>query len=541
MYTRTLSNGQFARIHIKNANAKERQLIMLFPTLIPFIIHLQVPSPETELISAYSALRSFECLISRENQLHGTREKFRLRFRSDGKLRVDYLGDRNDKTTESPLIGRLLSKEPTLFTNMRPDGDEVLQGVPTHRFLATLDNTEVRLWIGVRDGLLRRYCVLGSGNLPTLTESYTAVRVNPDLADSLFAPHAPRPIVPSIPITPTSSLSALPTISERFDLGKLSPVDNPTVTHDFTFVNHTEKPIKLIRAQGSCGCLSTLLGTTEVGEVLVAPGQSTPIQVRVALLGLAPGPLQKSVSVFAEGVNTPIARYDLAGQVLPSILFEPAALNFAPNSPNELPFDIIVDERLLQKEKMPDLVSPQGLLEIVAQSSKNGTLELREGIRVRHFSFVARLSPTAPLGSQVGRLGFSQTTRSDSPLWKSVGATIVAQIQGDVTAMPSAVVFGAVTATGDTEQTFQLTYKANASANRKIITDSPFLKIETMPSTGKEASETIWVRLLGTCPNGIFQNSLQVHLKNGQVLVVPISAYIQRPATTIKQEGKGDK
>lgn len=492
-----------------------------------------------ELSAAYGKLRSFECLVSRDDQLHGGRQKIQVRFRGDGKVLLSPMGEGTSQTqfsgsalAESPLAN-LLQKEQVPLENLRSDGTETLQGVPTRRFLATWKGSEVQFWIGERDGLLRRFSRLGPGKIPTLVESYTAVRINPELTDSAFIVHAPRPV--TITRTTPSALApspSAPLVTERFDLGKLSPVETPSAVHDFIFVNRTQTPLKLTRAQGSCGCLSTLLGAQDGKEVVVAPGKSSPVRVSVALAGLAPGQIQKSITVFAEGQSAPVARYELGGQVLPSILFEPATLSFSTNTPKDQSFQVIVDERLLQKETLPALEGPVGLLELSRQVPAAGTRELRDGVRVRRFAFKARLSPAAPLGSQVGRLSFSQATG----LWKGAGATVIAQVQGAVSAAPSAVAFGAVTALADTEQVLTLTYQPGAEIARQITADSPFLKAEMVTPRQGALTETVRIRLLATCPNGVLQSRLQVRLKNGQLLSIPVTGYIQRSTSGGKKQ-----
>jgi hypothetical protein len=210
-------------------------------------------------------------------------------------------------------------------------------------------------------------------------------------------------------------------------------------------------------------------------------------------------------------------------------------VSFSPNTPKEQRFQVVVDERLLKTERLPAIVGPQGILSVSATPPLDGAVQLRDGVRVRIFTFQARLLPSAPLGSQVGRLSFQPTVSQKSNFWKGVAATVMAQVVGEVSAAPLAVAFGAVTAAGDSVQTLTLTYQPGASVGRVVQVTSPFLKAEAVQKLASTLTETIRLKLLNTCPNGVFQSQIQVHLKNGQVLSIPVTAYIQRLSSREKQ------
>ncbi|MGC4044815.1 MAG: hypothetical protein QM758_13565 [Armatimonas sp.] len=504
---------------------------MIIPVIITDVCWL-LPHGDV-LESSYAKLSSYECLVTRENSLHGMHEKSLVRYRRDGKLLIHPYGSERASASfegallsESPLA-RLLQKKSLQLDAFELDGEEQLRGVSTKRYRARRANVEMLFWISTHDGLLRRFSLLGPGGIPTVTESYTAVRINPILPDSLFVLPTSHPESPAVKLPGFAARTG----AERVELGRLSPVDNPEAARELLFVNRTGAPLKNLRVQGSCGCISTLVSEKgEKGDLILEPGQSTLIRVVIRLVGLVPGLLQKSVSVYAEGYPEPIARYDLTGQVIPSIVFEPAVLSFSPNSPKEQWLQVTLDERLVSGSRLPEFEGAQELLELTPQTPLEGVSQARDGVRVRRFSYLARLKQGGAIGSKVGRLVFKPAEGPLAVLWKTAGVSVIAQVAGAVSAMPQAVAFGAVTVTRDVEQNVALSYLPGAREARVASVDSPYLKVEVEPDKQRGDRENLRVRLLATCPNGSFQSYIRVQLKNGQVLTIPVTAFLQRRA-----------
>lgn len=220
------------------------------------------------------------------------------------------------------------------------------------------------LEIGETDFLPRRAIIVG-GSAPR-TEIYSAVRANPALSDRLFAllpaervsravPAAPRvPIARPNDARAVAGSSAAPTLAgiapvnvvpheqseQTFSFGTVNAAEVAEIVHEFPLKNITAQPLVIRRLAASCGCTSAVAGnakektgaTPPAGAVAVlAPGEETRIRVATRTRGLVSSKnFAKSVRVYADGYNQPIATLQMAGELIGTIPPAPVTPKTAP-------------------------------------------------------------------------------------------------------------------------------------------------------------------------------------------------------------------
>lgn len=108
---------------------------------------------------------------------------------------------------------------------------------------------------------------------------------------------------------------------ESFDFGTVKEAGGP-VTHEFMFTNNSDRPVKILSANASCGCT-----TPSWSKDPVAPGKTGYIQARFDPKG-RPGFFTKSVTVTTDYEATPII-LQIKGQVNAGGSVEPTGFTVA--------------------------------------------------------------------------------------------------------------------------------------------------------------------------------------------------------------------
>jgi len=96
---------------------------------------------------------------------------------------------------------------------------------------------------------------------------------------------------------------------KQFDFGTVKEEDGPII-HEFKFINHSEKPIKITNVRASCGCTTPAWSKEEV-----KPGESGFIQAQYNPHN-RPGRFNKSLTVTTDYDDQPIRLY-IRGNVTP--------------------------------------------------------------------------------------------------------------------------------------------------------------------------------------------------------------------------------
>jgi hypothetical protein len=332
----------------------------------------------------------------------------------------------------------------------------------------------------------------------------------------------------------------------RYDFGEVSLLDTTRIEHRFTFKNTGGTPLKIERLAATCGCTSTIVGSSGPGAYpTLAPGEETSIQVTLNLLPLRPGTLHKSVSVYAEGNAQPVARYEIKGTLLPAVSFSPLLVDFGAVRTGEARSVILtatIDARLAAAGTLlPPLVASHPAIRIQPSPDNPAAAKTGPGSRTVARVYTVSLAPDAPLGPLTGSISFAP---AGSPGAGSPGAAplpsrladalaapsvfVAGQVAGAVSARPQAVAFGAVpSGHGATRQVVLTGANPTALKNRRVTSDSAWLTIGPGKRDGEQPlSETIEVALRPDAPAGVLQARLTIALENGQRLLLPVSAYV---------------
>lgn len=444
---------------------------------------------------------------------------------------------------ENPLAARAGRASPAGELRSLSSGKpETIDGVAVETVVATRKQPEggeetLRFAIGREDHLLRQVTVTGTAKgLPfTRIETHSNVRVNPILPEAMFVAGA-APIAGAAPAGQATITNTPVTEDARYDFGEVSLLDTTSIEHRFTFKNTGATPLKIERLAATCGCTSTIVGSSGTGAYpTLAPGEETTINVTVNLLPLRPGAQHKSVSVYAEGNAQPVARYEIQGTLLPTVAFSPQILDFGPVGAGEtrsIPLTATINARLAAEGALPPLVASHPAIRIRPSPETKTSAGSKTVTRV----YTVSLAPDAPLGPLTGSITFAPAGSSGaaglpSRLADALGTSsvfVVGQVSGAVSAQPQAVAFGAVASgQGATRQVVLTGANPTALKNRKVTSDSPWLTV----GPGKRddqapLSETIEVALRPNAPTGVLQTRLVITLENGQRLLLPVSAYV---------------
>ncbi|HYG19919.1 MAG TPA: DUF1573 domain-containing protein [Ohtaekwangia sp.] len=96
---------------------------------------------------------------------------------------------------------------------------------------------------------------------------------------------------------------------EAFDFGSVAEEGGP-VLHEFVFTNHSERPVKILNVQPSCGCTTPSWSKEPVGA-----GKTGHIQASYNPKG-RPGYFNKTLTITTDAETTPIV-LQIKGQVMP--------------------------------------------------------------------------------------------------------------------------------------------------------------------------------------------------------------------------------
>ncbi len=469
-----------------------------------------------------------------------------------------------DARLESTILGRILLLNPLLDPKdvITDTGTATSEGGVIRRLLwkrqtAAGGLESITLEIREKDSLIRRAIVeMGSGATAyRRTEIYADVKADVNLPDSLFA------IIPDAELDRTKPAKtaftkpvkeAIPLEQRRqiFDVGALNPLDRPEIVHDFRLKNVLDRPLTIREIIPACGCTTALIGPVIPanpggGESLLVPagaaaqlppGAETTVRVTLHPGGVRPGDFGKSVTIYADGAAQPIAQFILSGEILPAIGIPPA-VDFGKPAPGigaSREIRIPIDRRLLGATA-PRLKSDGTNVsaELLGKEAVKG-----DSSRVA-YRYRVSLAPSAPLGQRRETLTLIPATdapksENNTAIWGVATTTANALVTGDVSSTPLSLSFGVVTWGQESALPLVVVYKSGKpDPKRKIVADSPHLRITPLKASGN--SEAFTITIGKKPPAGDFHSTIRVTLANGQVLAIPVAAYVQaitnRPPT----------
>jgi hypothetical protein len=324
-----------------------------------------------------------------------------------------------------------------------------------------------------------------------------------------------------------------------FDIGKASALDQSAAEQDFTLRNDSRSAVTVTRMQTSCGCTSAILRSPGGVTAALKPGQQVVAQVAVNLAGLHAGPLRKVVEVFVQGQAIPAATLRIEGEITPAVTFSPPIASFGripAGAEHHLTLTATLDARLAGKDgALPSLVTSDPAIRVRPTSGTEAKSGLAGKAGTRTQTYEITLAADAPLGYVAGRMEFTPAPGLSSAAVRAISgiyAAVSALVTVDISVQPSAVAFGAIQRGHEIAREIALTGTSAADLQKLDITsDNPQLSarlgpISAAPGSGHGAR--LEVRLAGKTTLGLFRSHVKLALPNGQLLLIPVSAYISK-------------
>lgn len=364
------------------------------------------------------------------------------------------------------------------------------------------------------------------------------------------SPSKTRPASHGIPFAGLSleardGVSLLYTNQGGYGFGTANPLDTPQITAVFHLKNDTNKPITLSRLDPSCHCTTATVEGVPASAALpaIAPGKTAAIRVTVDLAGHPAGNLEKTVTVYIAGSTRPAAVLAVEGILTPLVSLTPSLLDFgivAAGKEKTLPVTVIVDPRLIPGGVLPELRSSNAALRLIPQPAI--VTPASAGIsKTITRSYVAVLSPNAPLGPVNGSLSFvplPQASPIAAEAFTGGSVLLLGQVQGEVSALPQSLAFGTIKQGEEaTRQVALMGSTADAVRSVSVSSPSAFITAHLQPlsptfGAGGQivtSARTVLVTLSRNAPTGTMQTQLKVSLASGRRLLIPLSAYVSAP------------
>ena len=232
-----------------------------------------------------------------------------------------------------------------------------------------------------------------------------------------------------------------------YQFGTISALKAVAIEHTFTLQNNNSVPITLDHLQPSCGCTTAAAGTqAEDTSHIIAPGKTVQIHVSIDPNHLSAGPITKTVWVYIKGQSDPAATLQMTGTMQGAVTFSPTFLDFGRVDRGSTPFRLLtmtLDPQLATATAPPLSLSSQ---DIKITQEPDLTAKMDKAKRTV-FTYRLTLTPTAHLGEMNGLVALAPPSGGSAPAHalQAVSVPIMGEVVGELSASPSAVVFGTVT------------------------------------------------------------------------------------------------
>jgi hypothetical protein len=325
-----------------------------------------------------------------------------------------------------------------------------------------------------------------------------------------------------------------------YDAGALDPLSSPHIEHTFVVRNDTKSPLVIDDLTSSCGCTTALMvtaGHEQPLPVRIAPGQSVGIVVNVDVEGEIVGKLEKFVWVHGRDNSDPVATLEIEASTPPLVVFSPATLDFGrlrAGEEKQLSLYATVSPTLQSRNLQLSLSGALPYLKVGSPVAA-GSAAAPDGIKGTwpRLQFMVTLLKSAPICSfaadlqaQVKGPGLGE---DPSGLLATDYVVATGKILGDISAMPSSLVFGTVKAGHGATRTLTIKeLSPDALAGLSVTSNSPWVKVT--PGVTDLGAADYQVAISPSAPDGVLSAKISFTTKSGQTLDVAVLAYVAKDA-----------
>jgi hypothetical protein len=320
--------------------------------------------------------------------------------------------------------------------------------------------------------------------------------------------------------------------SATYDAGT-HPVGGTTpFAHDFVLRNATSTPVTIDSEQVGCGC-TTLFdsqgGTKSAPPFTVAPGAQFTVHMSLDPSMIYAGATNKIAWLFITGQADAAMTLHISVNCIPAVSVDLTNLDFGSlpaGTAQTLSIKVTAIKHLYDGNvptpvsSSPDLVvSPSGAPDV---TTFDGAIVTR--------AYNVTVPASAHVGKMAATIKVAQPVKTDDPLTVFVQA----DVQGDLSCQPGAVVYGAVNRattndfkvviTGTSEQVLEGLTTTCANPDIKATIIPPVANPDAHASSAKP---TCTLDVVYTpSKSGPLQTDIDVTTKSGQTLDVPVFGYV---------------
>ena len=361
-------------------------------------------------------------------------------------------------------------------------------------------------------------------------------------------------------------------------IGTIDPYNAIPIEKTATFTNTAKTLVTVERINTSCGCTAALPDKGQNLPLVLEPGKSVTVQIKMNPQNLSPGELHKNVSLYLKEQSDPAMSVSLKGTLPALIEYDPISLNFGKieaGAKKELRIRAYLDERLEKTTGPLQLMannSDISVMPVVATPSapdgkkrvvKEYLVTLKADATLGTVSGFLKFEPvekmvetsTSFIQSTANVTGTSTTTHEQKVIKTPAGSGVILTVAGEVTgaviASANYISFGTIVQGTEGKQTVSLYAKeAKILEDIPVVLDNPLFtaqfvgKPEPIPtgqSTEFTYKRTLEIVATDKLPLGGQVSTLLLSLSNGQRLRLFVNTFTTlKPQATLpssKSEG----
>jgi len=318
--------------------------------------------------------------------------------------------------------------------------------------------------------------------------------------------------------------------SAKYDAGTHPVGGTAPFAHDFVLRNTTSAPVIIDHDRVGCGCTTLALNAAGVSRTLpckVAPGEQITIHMSLDPAMIYAGPSNKIAWLFIPGQDDPAMTMVISVNCIGAVSADPTNLDFG-----NLPAGT-TQTQTIKVTAIKNLYN--GSLPVPVSSSPDALVVVGETPDVPSFdgAVVTRTyNVTIPTNAHIGMLGATIKVPAPAKTDDPITIFVRADILGDLSCQPGAVVYGSVNrgTTNDFKVVITGT-TAQALDGLTTVCGIPDLKATIIPSTGSTGANaskpTCTLDVVYTpSKSGPLQSDVAVTTKGGQTLDIPVWGYV---------------